>query len=176
MSSSVRALLDMPWPQGKPHLCLGIRLVHLSSVTDFCLGTGDQRSPGTPLTFLRDHGVNGAVQEYPFFMLISFLFKENGPENSVILYNDTIAISQQGQTLPFDCTEKNKWKRDRSQRCGLCSFSISGDGFGSAPASENRSGPCWVPLSWRLRACPWLALPWHSRECPLGTLACSFLS
>lgn len=111
MGSSVRALLDVPWPQGKPHLCLGIRLVHLSSVTDFCLGTGDPHSPGTPLTFLRDYGVNSAVQEYPFFMLISFLFKENGPENSVILDNDTIAISQQGQALPFDCTEKKREKK-----------------------------------------------------------------
>lgn len=34
-------------------------------------------------------------------------------------------------------------------------------------ASENRSAPCWVPLSWRLRVCPWLALPWHSRAVSL---------
>lgn len=100
----------VPQPQGKPHLCLGICLVHLSSVTDFCLGTRDQISPGIPLTFLRDYGFNGTVQEYPFFMLIARLFKENGPENSVILYNDTTAISKQGQTLPFDCIEKTNGK------------------------------------------------------------------
>lgn len=41
-------------------------------------------------------------------MLILPFFKENSPENSVILYNEAIAISKQGQTLPFDCTEKKK--------------------------------------------------------------------
>lgn len=61
-------------------------------------------------TLLRDHGFNCIVLEYPFFMLISLPFKENGPENSVILYNDPTAISKQGQTLPLDCFGKNKWK------------------------------------------------------------------
>lgn len=44
-------------------------------------------------------------------MLILPFFKENSPENSVILYNEAIAISKQGQTLPFDCTEKKKKKQ-----------------------------------------------------------------
>lgn len=55
----------------------------------------------------------------PFFMLISFLFIENGPENSVILYNDTTAISKPGQTLPFDCTEKKQQMEN-----GLCNFAV----------------------------------------------------
>lgn len=45
-------------------------------------------------------------------MLISLLFKENGPENSVILYDDPLAIGKQGQTVPFDCIGKKtngKW-------------------------------------------------------------------
>jgi hypothetical protein len=61
---------------------------------------------------LRDYGFNGIVQEYPFFMPIFYLFKENGPENSLILYNGPSAISKQRQTLPFDCTHKKpngKW-------------------------------------------------------------------
>lgn len=66
------------------------------------------------ITFLRDYGFNVMVQEYPFFMLISLPFKENGPENSVILYNDLIAISKQGRTLPFDCTEKKQEEMETS--------------------------------------------------------------
>lgn len=61
-----RRLTCVSNPQGKLHLCLGICLVHLLSVTDFCLGTRDQNSPGIPLTFLRDYSFNSIVQEYPF--------------------------------------------------------------------------------------------------------------
>lgn len=64
-----------------------------------------------PLTFLRDYGFNSTIQEYPFFMLIPLLFKENGPENSVILYDDPISVCEQGQTVPFDCNEKASGKR-----------------------------------------------------------------
>lgn len=46
-------------------------------------------------------------------MLIPLLFKENGPENSVILYDDPIAIGEQGQTVPFACIEKTNGKQAR---------------------------------------------------------------
>lgn len=72
----------------------------------------------------RDCGFNGTVQDYPFFMLISFLFKEKGPENSVVLYNDPCAISNQGQTLPFVCTGKTDGKWTQLQ-C-IRSIGISG--------------------------------------------------
>lgn len=44
-------------------------------------------------------------------MLISLLFKEDGPENSVLLYIDLDAISKPEQTLPFTAL-KTKWKMD----------------------------------------------------------------
>lgn len=150
----LRRWLNVPQPQGKPHLCLGTCLVHSSSVIDFCLGTGDQNSPGIPLTFLRDYGFNGTGQEYPFFMLISFLFKENGPESSVILYNDTTAISQQRQALPLDCSE-NKVED------GICSFSISGDCFMSTPLKTDL-GRAGYHLPGSRSCATWLALPWPS--------------
>ena len=86
----------------------------MSSVTDFCLGTRDQNSPGIPLTFLRDYGFNGTVQEYPFFMQISLLFKENGPENSVILYSGLLQLASKDKPCHLTAQKKKKWKMDRS--------------------------------------------------------------
>lgn len=65
---------------------------------------------GAPLTLFCDFGFNGTTLDCLFFMLI-LLFKENGSENSIILYNDLTAISEPGQTLLFDCIENQneKW-------------------------------------------------------------------
>lgn len=89
----------------------------MSSVTASCLETRDQNSPGIPLTFLRDYGFNGTVQEYPFFMQISLLFKENGPENSVILYSGLLQLASKDKPCHLTAqgkNKKNKWKMDRS--------------------------------------------------------------
>lgn len=58
-------------------------------------------------------------------MLILPFFKENSPENSVILYNDAIAISKQGQTLPFDCTEKKKKQLENRPKSNGMAFAAS---------------------------------------------------
>lgn len=80
-------------------------------------------------------------------MLISLFFKENGPANSVILYNDPIAISKQGQTLTFDCIEKNKWKRNTNLMAFAASVFLE---VIYQHASEHKSEPGGVPLSWQL--------------------------
>lgn len=58
-------------------------------------------------------------------MLIVPFFKENGPENSVILYNGAIAISKQGQTLPFDCTEEKKKQMENRPKSNGLTFAAS---------------------------------------------------
>lgn len=63
--------------------------------------------------------------------MLILLFKENGPENSIILYNDLAAISKPGQILPFDCIE-NQMRNGESPHCSFC---ISGDCFTSLPLS-----------------------------------------
>lgn len=68
-------------------------------------------------------------------MLISLLFKENGLDNSVILYNDPTAISKPGQICDLMASEKHIENGHKSS--GVCSFSISGDGFISTPLSTD---------------------------------------
>lgn len=95
-------------------------------------------------------------------MLISFLFIENGPENSVILYNDTTAISKPGQTLPFDCTEKKQQMEN-----GLCNFAF----LVSAARLARKAD--WPTLGTAAPAADSVRPP---GQCPLGSLACSYLS
>lgn len=102
-------------------------------------------------------------------MLIPFLFKENGPENSVILYDDPIAIGEQGQTVPFACIEKTNGKQTRGyRRLQLQHFYR----LLYQHASEDKSGLRQPPLSWRLVCALWRG---HSLEGPLR-LCSTFLS
>ncbi|KAB1275254.1 Discoidin; CUB and LCCL domain-containing protein 1 [Camelus dromedarius] len=56
---------------------------------------------------------------------------ENGPENSVILYSDLIAISKQGQ--PCHLTALKKQMESRHKSDGVGTFSTSGDCFITTP-------------------------------------------
>lgn len=81
-------------------------------LTDFCLENRRPKfHPGhQPLTLFLDYGFNDTTQDIFFFMLI-LLSKEMALKNSIILYNDLAAISEFGQTLPFDCIENPNEKR-----------------------------------------------------------------
>lgn len=47
-------------------------------------------------------------------MQISLLFKESGPENSVILYSGLLQLASKDEPCHLTAQEKNKWKVDRS--------------------------------------------------------------
>lgn len=127
-----------------------------------------------PLTFLRDYGFNSIVQEYPFFMLISLLFKENGPENSVILYDDPTAIGRRGQPCHLTALKK---QTENSRKCeGVCSFSISRDCFISmAPSTNPRRSSYHLPGSQQrvMWLAPPVTLPWKGH---FDSSSCSYLS
>ena len=93
-------------------------------------------------------------------MLISLLFKENGPENSVILYDDPTAIGRRGQPCHLTALKK---QTETGRKCeGVCSFSISRGCFISTPPSTNP--PLQLPPSWQPAA---YDVAGSSRDTPL---------
>lgn len=107
-------------------------------------------------------------------MLISLLFKENGPENSVILYDDPTAIGRRGQPCHLTALKK---QTENSRKCeGVCSFSISRDCFISTAPSTN-PGRSSYHLPGSQQRVMWLAppvtLPWKGH---FDSSACSYLS
>lgn len=63
-------------------------------------------------------------------MQISLLFKENGPENSVILYSGLLQLASKDKPCHLTAQGKKKKKENGQKSGGICSF--PGDCFISA--------------------------------------------